>query len=140
MRDALAAAGLTDGLLGEAGGDFTYEDGVAAAAMLLAPDRHPTALIAINDAMALGALDHARSLGLRVPADLSVAGFDGSAVMHWLAYDLETMVQPVRRVAGAAAERLGRRIADPDPHPERRVFSYSLRAGVTVGPPSSGVA
>lgn len=57
-------------------GDMSVESGYAAAGRLLdRPDR-PTALWALNDRMALGALQWAHEHGLRVPTDLSIAGFD----------------------------------------------------------------
>lgn len=134
----LAAEGLGDGLVAEAGGDFTYASGLVAARTALTVPHRPTALVAINDAMALGAIDCARSLGLGIPADLSIAGFDGNATMSWLAYDLETMVQPVDRIASAAVDMIAHRLRDPESAREQRVFQYSRRAGATVGPPRVG--
>jgi DNA-binding LacI/PurR family transcriptional regulator len=55
-------------------GDYTFESGYKAAAHLM--QQKPTALLAFNDAMALGALRWLNENGYRVPADVSVAGFD----------------------------------------------------------------
>lgn len=57
-------------------GDMSVESGYRAAAQLLARPEPPTAIWALNDRMALGALQWAREHGVRVPTDLSIAGFD----------------------------------------------------------------
>jgi DNA-binding LacI/PurR family transcriptional regulator len=59
-----------------AAGDMSVESGYRAAAQLLERSERPTAIWALNDRMALGAIQYAREHGLRVPEDLSVAGFD----------------------------------------------------------------
>ena len=60
-------------------GAFTYASGLEAAGRLLALPEPPTAIFASNDEMALAVMAKAQSLGLRVPQDLSVAGFDDIA-------------------------------------------------------------
>lgn len=57
-------------------GDMSIESGQRAAAQLLAQPNPPTAICALNDRMALGALQYAQEHGLRVPDDLSIVGFD----------------------------------------------------------------
>jgi DNA-binding LacI/PurR family transcriptional regulator len=75
-REGLAAAGcpLDDSLL--AFGDSTIDSGYAAGRVLLALSAPPSAIFATNDLMALGVLGAATDLGLSVPADLSIVGFD----------------------------------------------------------------
>lgn len=74
--DGLAAAGIAydPDLVQE--GDYTRERGLQAARRLLGRADRPTAIFAANDKSAMGVLDAARELGLRVPEDLSVVGFD----------------------------------------------------------------
>lgn len=67
-----AAAGLT------AEGDYSEESGAAALARLLSRDPRPTAVVCDNDAMAIGALESAPALGVSVPADLSIIGWEDS--------------------------------------------------------------
>lgn len=71
----------------------------------------PTAIFAVSDEVAMGVVDAARRLGLRVPDDLSVIGVDN----HDLSYlfDLTTVSQPVRRQGRLAAEMLLQVMADP---------------------------
>jgi DNA-binding LacI/PurR family transcriptional regulator len=80
--------------------------------------------------MALGAMDAARlKHGLRVPEDVSVAGFDGFNAGRWLAYQLTTVRQPIGALAAAAVEMLFARIEDPDLAPERRLFCGEIVPG-----------
>lgn len=72
---------------------FTVEGGAAAARQLL--DRNATALVCGSDLMALGAIRAAREIGLRVPQDVSVVGFDDSRLTQFLDPPLTTVRQPV---------------------------------------------
>ncbi|MPR00045.1 LacI family DNA-binding transcriptional regulator [Modestobacter sp. I12A-02628] len=121
----------------EAAGN-SVEEGEAAARLVLdvpAADR-PTALVAQSDVLAAGALRAAADLGLQVPGDLSVAGFDG-ADLPWLApVRLTTVVQPTAakgRAAGHAVAELlaGRTPADVE-------LPVELRPGTTTGPVPPG--
>lgn len=81
---------------------FSREDGERAARELLAAVPRPTAIVTGNDLQALGVLDAARSLGLRVPEDLSVVGFDDVAPARWARPALTTIRQPLREMAERA--------------------------------------
>jgi LacI family transcriptional regulator, repressor for deo operon, udp, cdd, tsx, nupC, and nupG len=83
---------------------FSMEGGRAAALRLL--DRGATAVVCASDALALGAIRAARRKGLSVPADVSVIGFDDSALMGVTDPPLTTMRQPVREMAAAAVSSL----------------------------------
>ncbi|MDF3856544.1 LacI family DNA-binding transcriptional regulator [Paracoccus sp. P2] len=100
--DALGQHGLAPAC--SARGEFSYDSARQAALSLLqAPDR-PEALFCENDIMALAALDVARSLGLRIPQDLAVIGFDDIPLAEWGAYRLTTIRQPVRQMVAEALE------------------------------------
>jgi DNA-binding LacI/PurR family transcriptional regulator len=91
------------------------------------------ALICANDLMAIGAMDCARAaLGLRVPEDLSIVGFDGVAPALWQSYRLSTIRQPVRRMAEAAVAMLMERVEQPDLPPEVRTFAGLLLEGASA--------
>ena len=79
-------------------------------ARLLAPPR-PTAIFCSNDRLALLTIRSLREMGLRVPEDVSVVGFDGLAMGQWLSPTLATVAQPHRRIGTDAATALARRIA-----------------------------
>jgi LacI family repressor for deo operon, udp, cdd, tsx, nupC, and nupG len=78
--------------------------------LLQAPDR-PTAVLAASDDMAMGVLQTARRLGLRIPHDLSVIGIDDHVLSEVM--DLTTMRQDLQAQGELAAEMLLRRIGDP---------------------------
>ena len=87
-------------------GAFDFESGRAAAEALIALPSPPTAIFASNDDMAAGILAYAHALGLDVPEDLSVAGFDDTALASVVWPPLTTIRQPVRDLAYTAAALL----------------------------------
>jgi LacI family transcriptional regulator len=87
-------------------GDFTYASGLRAGAALLELPSRPTAIFASNDDMALGCMAVAAELGLRVPHDLSIAGFDDSTGSRFSRPRLTTLRQPIVEMAALAAEKL----------------------------------
>jgi DNA-binding LacI/PurR family transcriptional regulator len=93
-RAALKAAGIPIDPLLEAHGTFTIEGGDEATVELLGRRSLPTAIYAECDEMAVGALRALRRVGLRVPADVSVVGFDDHPMAQY--FDLTTIRQDVR--------------------------------------------
>ena len=73
--------------------------------LLTRPDR-PTAIFAGSDTQAIGVIRAARRLGLRVPEDLSVIGYDNVPVAAWVDPALTTVNQPLRNMAGTATRML----------------------------------
>jgi DNA-binding LacI/PurR family transcriptional regulator len=109
---ALRAAGLDpDGLV--AHGDFSVEGGRKAVRVLLASGERPTGVICSNDLMAIGVLQEAAASGLRVPADLSVVGFDGIDAAAWTSPALTTVEQPIQEIAETAVNVLQTLISEP---------------------------
>ena len=102
-RESLAAAGLDPGpaLVG----DFTYEGGRRAADQLLGIAERPTAVICANDLTAIGLMTRVQELGLSVPEDISVAGYDGIELGGYLRPTLTT-VKTAPAEIGAEAARL----------------------------------
>ena len=120
-------------------GDFSYRSGLHAAERLLSLATPPTALFASNDDMAAAALAVAHRRGLDVPRDLSVVGFDDTAVATTVWPELTTIRQPVADMARAAVELLvagaRRRRTRLTVVPEHRVFPHALiRRGSDVPP------
>jgi LacI family transcriptional regulator len=91
-------------------GGYTFESGVACAERLLALNPRPTAIFALNDEMAAGVYKAAYKLGLSVPEDLSVVGFDDSPIASRLWPSLTTVRLPIRDMGLQAAAML---LADP---------------------------
>ena len=112
-------------------GNFDYASGDAALRELMRmTDRKMDAVICANDLMAIGVIDSARTnFGIAVPHDLSVVGFDGVGPATWLAYQVTTIRQPVRRMTEAAVAMLLERIERPELSAEQRLFPGELLPG-----------
>jgi LacI family transcriptional regulator len=87
-------------------GFFDYESGYLCARELLSMEPPPTAVFASNDHMAMGVLTVAHELGLEVPGDLSVAGFDDTSFSRFSWPPLTTVCQPIAQLAQLATETL----------------------------------
>ena len=87
-------------------GEFTFASGVEAAHHLLSRRTRPSAVFASNDDMALGVLASAQRLGLSVPGELSIAGFDDSNAAGLVWPPLRTVRQPMYEMARVAVEML----------------------------------
>ncbi len=111
-RAALADSGLvpSDDLVAE--GLFTYRSGLDAAETLLGQADPPSAIFASNDDMAAATVAIAHRRGLDVPGDLSVCGFDDTALATTIWPELTTIRQPIIEMSRQAVEMLVRDIRD----------------------------
>jgi len=105
---ALAAAGILPDPALEVESDFEIAGGAKAAEELLDLADPPTAVFAFNDNLAIGAIQAARSRGLRVPEDLSVVGFDDSEHATIVSPALTTVRQPLAELGRTAVSLLTR--------------------------------
>lgn len=105
-RSALAMAGIDEdpGLIRF--GDFHVQGGFEHALDLLRRPDRPTAIFAGSDLQALGVLEAARVLGVSVPGELSVVGYDDVPPAQWSSPPLTTVHQPLQRMAEEAARML----------------------------------
>ena len=85
-------------------GDFHFESGLEIGHQMLSNSDRPTAIFASNDEMAAGAAVAAQKAGLRLPEDISIAGFDDTAVSRVTWPRLTTVRQPLREMAIEAAD------------------------------------
>lgn len=106
FRAAMAEAGLIPQEQWLADGDFTYRTGLEIGRHLLERDvtNRPTAVFASNDDMAAAVMAVAHGLGIRVPNELSVAGFDDTPIASTVWPQLTTIHQPLAQMASAAIE------------------------------------
>ncbi|MFC7659099.1 substrate-binding domain-containing protein [Pseudonocardia benzenivorans] len=105
-REAFAGAGLDPDSVPVFAGDYRHESGRELAAKALDAEPRPTALICMNDLMAIGAMEHLREAGLRIPEDVSVVGFDDLPVSALLTPRLTTVRQPAHDMGFRAASAL----------------------------------
>ncbi|MEI2429939.1 LacI family DNA-binding transcriptional regulator [Lysobacter yananisis] len=136
--EGVEAAARTRGrlrLLKIAPGDFSIESGYAAGKKLLGQGQGaaPTAAFCFSDQMALGVLAACRDLGLRVPEDFSIVGFDDLASSRYLTPPLTTISQPMREIGVRAVNLLLAIIEAVDvPHQQTLDFSLMLRGSTAA--------
>ena len=87
-------------------GAFTYESGVIAAKQLLSLEQRPTAIFAANDEMAFAIIHVAKDMGLRVPEDLSVVGFDGTPFSTFFIPSLSTIIRRTEEMSSLGTKKL----------------------------------
>jgi LacI family transcriptional regulator len=119
-------------------GQFSHHSGYQWCLDLLAAEARPTAVFAANDVIAFGALDAARRVGIKVPAELSIVGFDDIDMAGWEGFSLTTVRQPLAEMGRAAAKLLIDRISsDGGTPPRSRVFPVGLirRDTLAAAPP-----
>jgi LacI family transcriptional regulator len=115
--------------------EFDYEAGHAAFARLVLRTPSPTAVFCSNDVLALGAYNAARALGVDVPSDVSIIGFDDIAMAAWEVFELTTVRADLSHLAQSAAGLLLRRMSSPDEQPLRTEIPVELALRRTHAPP-----
>jgi LacI family transcriptional regulator len=142
----LRARGLQDSLSSDAGSDshlwITYAnghgelDGAQAIETMLKEGTDASAVVALNDAMAVGALNALRAAGIRVPDCISVIGF-GDTVSSFSFPKLSTLAYPVEDIGRASVQRILARINGDDAPAQIRWFSAQLIIRASTGHPGS---
>jgi LacI family transcriptional regulator len=115
-------------------GLFTFESGLAAGRDIFARGDRPTAILAQNDDMAVGAMMAAREVGLSIPEDISVVGFDDSEVSRITWPRVTTVRQPVFEMAVTAAEMVLAQLEDRAVSP-RVLHPHELLIRESAAPP-----
>jgi DNA-binding LacI/PurR family transcriptional regulator len=111
-------------------GDYSYNRGYALGRALLGRADPPDAIFAASDLVAIGCLDAARDLGVRVPEDVSVVGFDDIPMAAWSAYNLTTIRQQVDTMIDETLALVEAKIKAPETLPVvRRVPGVVIRRG-----------
>lgn len=128
---ALAAYGITAVDVPVVHTDFTRDGGKAAAERILHDHPGTTAIIALNDAMAIGALSALRARGIAVPERMSVVGFDDVSVAADLAPSLTTVRLPMTTMGRMALELALKPAAV---RPRRRATGHELMVRDSTGP------
>ncbi len=124
-QSALVEAGVGFDPAIAASGDFSRAAGEREGRRLLARNDRPTGFVCGNDLQALGVMDAAFALGLAVPDDVSVVGFDDVAPARWARPPLTTVRQPLQEMAEEAA-RLALRLRAEDVENTRLELATSL--------------
>ncbi|MGN1019479.1 MAG: LacI family DNA-binding transcriptional regulator [Aristaeellaceae bacterium] len=114
-------------------GDWSFESGSRAARKLLAVSPRPTAIFAMNDPMATGCINALREAGLRVPEDISVAGFENRVLSAYIQPPLTTCAIPTLEIGRQAASYVLDRIQLGDMPPEHLILPCQLVERQSVG-------
>jgi LacI family transcriptional regulator len=134
---ALKAAGVPDEAVRIEQGYFTYRSGLEAAERLLGEDDRPTAIFAGNDDMAAATAGVAHRMGLDVPGDLSIVGFDDTSIAANVWPALTTVHQPIAAMARAAVDLVLeeiRRKRDGVGEPRQLMHPHTLIVRESTGP------
>lgn len=125
-RDALQRAGIPieESLLVR--GDFHAPSGYSAALQLLQRTPRPTAIFVCNDMMAIGALHAAAQLGLNVPENVAIVGFDDIELASYTTPSLTTVAQPKQEIGQLAVKLIFERMGNPSLPPRHNILSTRL--------------
>ena len=126
LRDSLAAHGIQ---LDESMckiGDLTQKGGYLQCKSLLHESNPPTAIVACNDLMALGAISAAQDLGLEVGKDITITGFDDIPLAEYSHPPLTTVHQPIYQIGGMVCEMLIKIIMDQELEQKHILLKPSL--------------
>ncbi|QSR17580.1 LacI family DNA-binding transcriptional regulator [Novosphingobium sp. KA1] len=134
FAEGLAEAGLAPDPALATRGDYKFESGYEAGQRLLDASPRPTAVFSSNDEMAAGLLHAARERGIDVPAQLSIIGFDDTAIAAHIWPPLTTVRWPIVPMAAAAAHKL---IEPGDALSRQALFLSDLVRRASVAPPEA---
>lgn len=121
-------------------GDFTQRCGFYGTNHLLDLEQPPTAIFASSDLIAMGVMDAARGRNLKIPADLSVVGFDDIPMSAVLVPQLTTVRQPLTDMGRYATQMLLDLIQKPDEKPSSMILPTNLIVRESTAPPHLGLA
>jgi DNA-binding LacI/PurR family transcriptional regulator len=132
IQRLLGVSDVYDEFDGYVASTSSIEAGIQAGLALLSDaETRPTGIVAQSDLLAIGVIRAAEQLGLAVPADVSVVGFDGARIDS--SYDLTTMVQPAVEKGRSAGRAINEMLAGGSPKPV--TFTTVFHAGNTVSRP-----
>lgn len=140
FRAAMAEAGLAIRPEWITQGLFTYRSGLEAGQQLLdrPAGKRPTAIFASNDDMAAAINAVALGMGIRIPGELSIAGFDDTPIAELIWPQLTTIRQPIAEMAAKAVELMGdtirQRRSSTAPATQHFVAQFELKQRGSTGP------
>ncbi|TRD19736.1 LacI family DNA-binding transcriptional regulator [Palleronia caenipelagi] len=135
VKAAMAEHGLDPDTLIVRGTEYSFQEGADAFAEIMAQPNPPTAVLCGNDVLAVGAVKQALNLGLRVPQDVSITGFDDISVADIVTPGLTTVHVPHWEMGARAAQMLLQLRNGEDRPDSVRLDTYIARRG-SLGPPS----
>jgi DNA-binding LacI/PurR family transcriptional regulator len=135
IAEALATEGMSFDDITLVEVPCTRMDGFRAAKNMMILDPPPTAIVALSDILAIGALDALHDLGVAVPGEVSVTGFDDQPEAQWVRPRLTTVRQPIQAKGRVAGDFLVAEIRGEDQHPHH-ILHTALIIRESTGPAS----
>jgi LacI family repressor for deo operon, udp, cdd, tsx, nupC, and nupG len=134
IKDVLAIEGIrfNDDMI--VGGAYSIEMGQQGARDLMAKENRPTAIFCFNDDIALGTVFELKRMGIRVPQDVSVVGFDNIKVSAFIDPPLTTIDQPAHEMGRKAVEVVLQIINGVPLKRNREIFPYNILERESSGP------
>ncbi len=133
-EEALQRAGISLREEYVVSGRFRFRYALECAEQLLSLDEPPTAIFVANDEMAAAVVMTANRLGLRVPEDLSVAGFDNTPISQTIWPELTTVAQPFAEIAKAAVESMRTMKRTNNSVSETLILEHNIMIRASTGP------
>lgn len=133
FKTALENAGLNYNSAKRMYGDYSIPSGAMAASDLLSLADAPTAIFCMNDEMAIGAIQQAKKMGLSVPHDISITGFDDISFSEFCDPPLTTISQPAEEFGSNAMEMLYDLINDETPANKNIFLPFELVVRESTG-------
>jgi DNA-binding LacI/PurR family transcriptional regulator len=136
-RDTLARHGIAprEDYIAPASHDYSFKSGKLRAKELLGMNPRPTAIFCISDTLALGAITAAKELGLRVPEDVTVVGFDDVEHTTMLHPYITTVAQPCYELGKQSAHLLYARMTQGKEIPRQTILKHQLIVRESSSPP-----
>lgn len=134
VRDAAAELGLAAEEIPVIETPYSFENGAGAMEQLLGRTDRPTAVICVNDVLAVGAMSKARAMGLSIPSDISVTGFDDIEIARVIDPELTTVHVPHRDMGRVSAQTLIALLGETD-LPGHRDLGTEIRMRGSLAPP-----
>ena len=135
LMNALRERGIDQADIAVVSGDFRQRSGEWAVEQLLAAPRRPTAFIASDGLMAVGAMKALRRAGLRIPTDVSLVGYDDAPWFDLLDPPLTTVAQPVTELAVAAVSAMLAMVTGQPSHGATPACQLVRRGSCAAPPP-----
>ncbi len=107
-------------------GDFTYEAGFKISEEIFNSSDRPTAIFCFNDYSAFGVIDYCYKHKIKIPEEVSIAGFDDVSFSSWGFIDLTTVKQPIKKSGRIAAESLFSKIRDGKSGPIQTILEPEI--------------
>ncbi len=108
-------------------GDYTYESGCRAFPLLMEHSpKLPCGVLCANDLIAMGVIDTARAMNIRIPEDIGVMGFDNIFMSNWPAYQLTSLQNPTEELADRGIQLLIDKIQNNDFTPDILQLNFKL--------------